>query len=282
MIQPTTREIAEALHRPELLSATVIDSGQNNRVLDTGKLIVRIPRHDEARSELIREAAGLAVLAPSLPLPVPVPEVRNVGAFVVAVHRKLPGEPLLSLDGMDVAQKQELARELALFLRALHALPHDVLPAAAPTDPMAEWRDLLGQLEAKALPLLPAAVGKTIRDNFALFIGRAPAAPRTITHGDFGTGNILLDNGKVSGIIDFAGCGEGDPAYDLASLSAGLGDEFLALMAPHYPGIAAMRDRITFYRSTFPLLDILFGVDHGDADALEAGLRSLTVDDVPA
>lgn len=282
MTLPTTGEIAEALHQPELLSATVIDSGQNNRILDTGQIIVRIPRHDEARSELVREAAGLAVLAPRLPLPVPVPEVRTVGTYVVAVHRKLPGEPLLSLDGMHDAQRQELARDLARFLRALHALPLDILPPSAPIDPMAEWRDLLAQLEAKALPLLPAAVGKTIRDNFARFIGDVPAAPRTITHGDFGTGNILVDNGKASGIIDFAGCGEGDPAYDLASLSAGLGDEFLALMAPHYPGIAAMRDRIAFYRSTFPLLDVLFGVDHDDAAALEAGLRSLTVDDVPA
>ncbi|MDH4987983.1 hypothetical protein QEZ47_21175 [Aminobacter anthyllidis] len=85
--------------------------------------------------------------------------------------------------------------------------------------------------------------------------------------------------GKLSAVIDFAGCGEGDPAYDLASLSAGLGDEFLALMAPQYPGIAVIRDRITFYRSTFPLLDVLFGVDHGDSAALEAGLRALTGSD---
>jgi len=281
-MRPTAEEIAEALHQPEILSATVIDSGQNNRILDTGKFIVRIPRHDEARRDLAREADVLAALAPMLPVPVPTPELRTVGAHVVAVHRKLPGQPLHSLDGMDEAQKQDLARDLALFLRALHALPGDFLPDAASTDPMAEWRDLLSQVEAKALPLLPAAVGNSIRDSFIRFLGRAPDAPRTITHGDFGTGNILIDNGKVSGVIDFAGCGVGDPAYDLASLSAGLGDDVLALMPPHYPGIAAMRDRIAFYRGTFPLLDVLFGVDHGDAHALEAGLRSLAAGDVPA
>ncbi|WP_439502490.1 phosphotransferase family protein [Aminobacter ciceronei] len=282
MIQPTAREIAEALHQPEFLSATVIDSGQNNRIFDTGKVIVRIPRHDEARRDLAREADVLAVLAPMLPVPVPAPELRNVGAYVVAVHRKLPGEPLLSLDGMTAAQAQELARDLALFLCALHALPQDMLRDAALADPMAEWRDLLERLEAKALPLLPAAVANSIRNSFIRFLGRVPDAPRTITHGDFGTGNILVDKGRVSGVIDFAGCGAGDPAYDLASLSAGLGDDVLALMAPHYSGIAGMRDRITFYRSTFPLLDVLFGVDHGDAVALDAGLRSLTAGNVPA
>jgi aminoglycoside 2''-phosphotransferase len=281
-MQPTVQEIAAALHAPDMVSATIIDSGQNNRVLDTGRHLVRVPRHDEARSDLVREAAILAVLAPRLPLPVPAPQLRAVGTHVVAVHRKLPGEPLLSLDGMTEAQKQELARDLALFLRALHAIPVALLPAETVADPMAEWHALRDKVEAKALPLLPADTSTSIRDRFDRFLAQALVTPRRIIHGDFGTGNILVADGKVSGVIDFAGCGIGDPAYDFASLSAGLGGDFLALMAPRYPGIAAMSDRITFYRSTFPLLDMLFGVDHGDAAALEAGLRALTGSDAAA
>ncbi|WP_395450017.1 phosphotransferase [Aminobacter sp. UC22_36] len=281
-MRPTVQEIAEALHAPEMLSATVIDSGQNNLVLDTGDLIVRVPRHDGARRDLAKEAGILAALAPSLPLPVPAPQLQTVGPHVVAVHRKLPGESLLSLAGMTDTQKLELAGDLALFLRALHAIPVGLLPAEAAPDPVAEWRALRDQLEAKALPLLPAVTGAAIRARFDRFVGQALSAPRTITHGDFGTGNILVVDGKVSGVIDFAGCGEGDPAYDLASLSAGLGDEFLLLMEPHYPGIAAMSERISFYRSTFALLDMLFGIDHGEAAALEAGLRALTGSDAAA
>ncbi|WP_192569148.1 aminoglycoside phosphotransferase family protein [Aminobacter carboxidus] len=277
MMRPTVQEIAQALQAAELLSAAFIDSGQNNLVLDAGDLIVRVPRHDEARRDLAREAGILAVLAPRLPWPVPAPHLRSVGAHVVAVHRKVAGEPLLSLAGMTDKQKLELARDLALFLRALHAMPVELLPAAAATDTMAEWRELRDKLDAKALPLLPADTGAAIRARFDRFLGNGRDTPRAIIHGDFGTGNILVHNGQVSGVIDFAGCGEGDPAYDLASLSAGLGDEFLMLMASHYPGIAAMSDRITFYRSTFPLLDLLFGVEHGDAAALEAGLRALDV-----
>lgn len=273
MIQPTSREIAEALDLPELLFATVIDGGQNNSILDTGKLIVRIPRHDEARSDLAREAVVLAVLAQRLPLPVPAPELRDVGPLVVAVHRKLPGEPLLSLDGMDDGQSRELARDLALFLRALHALPGEILPVSAPDDPMAEWRDLLGQVEARVFPLVPSDFGLSIAAQFDRFFANGPY-PRAVIHGDFGTGNILVHDDRASGVIDFSGCGIGDPAYDLASLSAGLGDGFLDLMRD-YPGIAGMAGRIQFYRSTFPLLDVLFGLEHGDAHALEAGLQAL-------
>lgn len=274
MIQPTVQQIAEALQEPEMLTAAVIDSGQNNRILDTGQLIVRVPRHDEARSDLVREATVLAALAPRLPLPVPAPEVLGVAAHVVAVHRRLPGEPLLSLDGMNDAQKHELACDLALFLRALHALPCEILPTSAPTDSMAEWRDLFGQVEAGVLPLIPQDVGASIAAQFDRFLANGPY-PRTIIHGDFGTGNILVHADRVSGVIDFSECGVGDPAYDFASLSAGLGDGFLDLMRACYPGIAGMAERILFYRSTFPLLDALFGLEHGDAKVLEAGLEAL-------
>jgi aminoglycoside phosphotransferase (APT) family kinase protein len=34
-------------------------------------------------------------------------------------------------------------------------------------------------------------------------------------HGDFAASNILVQNGKLSGIIDFGGMGVGDPACDL-------------------------------------------------------------------
>lgn len=275
-MRPTVQEIATALRAPELLSASVIDTGQNNYVFDTGNLIVRVPRHDEAQSDLAWEARVLAALAPLLPLPVPATELRTVGTHVIALHPKLPGQPLLSLARLDDGQKRELARCLAGFLRALHAVPPDALPARAADDHLGEWRDLFSKVEAKVFPLVPSEIGVTIRDRFDGFLadGNEPSA-RAIIHGDFGTGNILIDGGCVSGVIDFAGCGLGDPAYDFASLSAGLGDDFVALMEPHYPGMAMMRDRVRFYRGTFPLLDVLFGVEHGDANALEAGLETL-------
>lgn len=276
MMHPTVPEIAAALHAPQMLSASVIDTGQNNFVLATDTLIVRVPRHSQARSDLAWEANVLAVLASQLPLPVPATELRTIGTHAIAVHPKLPGKPLLSVAELDDEHKQELASSLAGFLRDIHAIALDALPARAADDHLAEWRDLFSKVEAKVFPLVPREIGASIRDRFDSFLadGNEPPA-RAIIHGDFGPGNILIDGGCVSGIIDFAGSGPGDPAYDFASLSAGLGDDFVALMEPHYPDMAMMRDRVRFYRGTFPLLDVLFGVEHGDANALEAGLETL-------
>lgn len=276
MTRPTLQQIAEALHAPEMLSASVIDTGQNNHVLASATLIVRIPRHSQEQGDLVWEARVLAALAQLLPLPVPATQLHTIGKHMAAVHARLPGKPLLSLAGLDDGQKRDLAHSLAAFLRALHAIPLDVLPAPVADDHLAEWRDLFVEVEAKLFPLVPHDIAVSIRERFESFLATGyERLRRTIIHGDFGTGNILVEGGRVSGVIDFAGCAVGDPAYDFASLSAGLGDGFVALMEPHYPGIPAMQDRIGFYRSTFALLDVLFGLEHGDANALEAGLATL-------
>lgn len=276
-MRPSPSEIASAVGRPEILSAVVIDTGQNNLVLDAGELIVRVPRHVGACRDLERETKALAALAGRLPLAIPSVTVIALASGTFATHRKLPGTPLLGLAGMSDAECQQLADRLAGFLRVLHTLPADTLgePDDA-ADPKAEWRSLLADVDENVLPLLPTDIAATVRDRFEQFlVGDGRPFAKAIIHGDFGTGNILVDDGQVSGVIDFAGCAIGDPAYDFASLSAGLGDDFLALMRPSYPGIDGMLERIRFYRSTFPLLDVLFGLEHGDDGALKAGLDAL-------
>src|SRR5207248_5153726 len=45
---------------------------------------------------------------------------------------------------------------------------------------------------------------------------RPPMVPPTLIHGDFTVDNVLIADGKVSGIVDWAGGAFGDPRYDLA------------------------------------------------------------------
>ncbi|PLP58505.1 hypothetical protein CYK37_16585 [Mesorhizobium loti] len=270
--RPTPAEIAAALKLPP--SPKVVSTGQNNLVLDFGEMIVRQPYYSSGVRELTREANVLATLRPHLPLLVPVLELRDVGGHVLSIHRKLAGEPITDPGMLPHEERQAFARDLAAFLTALHALPVTLLPDIEDVDPLAEWHQMLRQCEEHAFPLLPADITAGLRQRFRAFLS-APGMPaRAIIHGDFGAGNILVQDGRLSGVIDFAGCGVGDPAYDFASLAAGFGDDFLALVELHTPISKAMRDRMTFYHFTFPLLDVLFGVEQGDDEALRAGLRS--------
>lgn len=271
---PSMADVAQALNLRTRPSNPLIASGQNNLVYDFTTVIVRVPRHADAERDLEREADILAAIRPHLPVPVPALTLHRVGEHLVSVHEKLEGEPLLSLADMALETQRNLACDLAAFLRALHALPVDILPPGSCAQPTSEWHQLFEACVADVFPRLPADAAARIRRDFEAYLAASETLPRTIIHSDFGTGNILVRNGTLSGVIDFAGCGIGDPAYDFASLAAGLGDGFIALMPEHYPGLAAMQTRMAFYRCTFPLLDVLFGLRHGDTQALNAGLSA--------
>jgi aminoglycoside 2''-phosphotransferase len=96
-----------------------------------------------------------------------------------------------------------------------------------------------------------------------------------LKHGDFGPSNILFDEEKqtVTGVIDFGSSGMGDPAYDFAGLLSGYGEEFIEWCGDVYPEVKALVGRIRFYQGTFALLEALFGAEHGDEVAFEAGLE---------
>lgn len=64
----------------------------------------------------------------------------------------------------------------------------------------------------------------------------------------------------------------GDAAMDYAAAST-LHPRMLELMHTSHPAIGPLLQRITFYRSAFALQETIFGAEHGDATALESGLR---------
>jgi aminoglycoside 2''-phosphotransferase len=212
---------------------------------------------------------------PFLSTPVPEVELRNAGEHLVSVHAKLHGEPLSDLSGLKEKEQQLLAVDLATFLTELHSIPTAHWALGPVAQDGSEWRELLAQCEAQVFPLIPAERATELRQQFGEFLAIWEFLPCRIIHGDFGTGNILIDQDRLTGVIDFSGCGPGDPAYDFASLAAGFGDAFTDLVLNHFPEQEGMRTRIEFYRSTFPLLDILHGIENDDKEALRAGLMGV-------
>jgi aminoglycoside 2''-phosphotransferase len=45
-------------------------------------------------------------------------------------------------------------------------------------------------------------------------------------------------------------------------------------LAASYPGLDAIWERVTFWHGTYALEEALFGVENGDAEAFEAGIRN--------
>ncbi|WP_246802197.1 phosphotransferase family protein [Ensifer sp. ENS06] len=270
---PLQRIVAE-LGLPSEPPAVLIGSGQNSVAYELDGRILRLARHCGAQRDLVREAAALRAVRPLLPVPVPDLEVRRIDGQFVSLHAKILGEPLSDLTGLRIGAQRVLAADLAAFQKALHSLPIDSVEAEPAEASLSEWNGLLAQCEAVAFPLLSPDVVTGLRKRFSDFLATCDALPQCLIHGDFGTGNILVDRGRLSGVIDFSGCGPGDPAYDFASLAAGLGDPFVDLVLAHFSPATAARDRMGFYRMTFPLLDILYGVENCHPETVRAGVHA--------
>jgi aminoglycoside 2''-phosphotransferase len=144
-------------------------------------------------------------------------------------------------------------------------------------DTYAESADIYARIRKKLFGYMRPDAQEWTTGHFEGFLNDASnfEYEPVLKHGDFGPSNILFDQGKqtVSGVIDFGSSGMGDPAYDFAGLLSGYGEGFIELCGDVYPEVKVLMRRIRFYQGTFALLEALFGIEHGDEEAFEAGLE---------
>lgn len=247
--QELVRELLRERH-PELADHPLVLGalGWDNQVWRLGDdLAVRLPWATPTADALLRkEHAWLPLLAPRLPLPVPVPQrlhepsARFPRPWLVTTW--VPGEPA----DRAPATRGESADALAAFLTALHR----PAPAGAPASRdrggrLADTADGIarGLASAAALGLVadPDAVRAVWEDAAA-----APEwpGPPVWLHGDLHPANVLTRDGTFCGVIDFGALFAGDPACDLAAawslLPDGTVDRFHAAYRPT-PDTATLR-----------------------------------------
>ncbi|MBF0688560.1 MAG: phosphotransferase [Cellulomonas sp.] len=226
----TTPEITADLVRdllrdqhPDLadLPLREVDGGWGNQMWRLGsELAVRIQRMDTKPDHQLKERRWLPVLAPRLPLPVPVP-VRDGAASarfgkLWTVMTWVPGQPL---DHGSITRGEHAADTLATFLRALHVEAPADAPVATdrgghPKDCTGGFEHFLGSVDTEALGCDAADVRAVWDDAVA-----APAweGPPVWVHGDLHPANVVVTDGTLAGVVDFGDLFAGDPAWDLAA-----------------------------------------------------------------
>lgn len=201
------------------LPLTRIESmGTDNVIYRLGTdLCVRLPRIPSAAAQLEKELHWLPRLAPSLPLTIPA--VVGTGKsnaqypFCWSVLRWLVGKNLSSVPAIDMHQ---IARDLANFLRALQNIEvaGDVLPALRGAPLATQDYEM-----RKALVLLHGIIDTekitTIWEQ-CLCVPAWSKRP-VLVHGDLLPANMLIQDERLSSVIDFGLLGIGDPAIDLLS-----------------------------------------------------------------
>lgn len=181
-------------------------------VADTanGRYVVKRSRGEQFGSWLQREYEVLETLAQA-PFPIPHPYAfvqremaEGLESWLVMSY--VPGEPLVVAIGNEGDQGVRLSvlRAFGNILAAIHRYPMPLELRSDRVLEQAEYNFLHYSVEGSAELL------EHLKQHRPLPI------PPTLIHGDFTVDNVLIAEGKVTGIIDWVGGGMGDPRYDLA------------------------------------------------------------------
>jgi aminoglycoside phosphotransferase (APT) family kinase protein len=203
------------------LALREVAGGWDNKMWRLGEeLAVRLPRTERAPALLRTEQRWLPIVAPGLPLPVPVPvragepSARFPQPWTVA--RWVHGEPA---DQAPISGPQS-ADALAGFLRALHHPAPGEAPAGQDRGVrLKALGERFGPWFSEQFPeIASSGVGAGVRRVWEQAAAADPwAAAPVWVHGDLHPANVVTAGGTLSGVLDFGEMCAGDPAADLAA-----------------------------------------------------------------
>lgn len=242
-----SREVVRALLReqhPDLADREIGDptEGFDMAVFRLGEdLAVRLPRHREAISSLAVEVRWARELSEGWTFPTQ--RIVRMGVpgeefpWDWAITSWLPGR-IAARHPLDASAAPELGRALAEIHRPAPAdAPFDVEQGIRLTERDPVLREFL-----RALPVVGSGRGPMVDPGAVEELwGRALAvpddAPRVWIHADLHPFNVISEEGRFGGIIDWSGVSRGDPAVDLGFLWLLLGRDAVAEAYRAYGGL---------------------------------------------
>ena len=202
----------------ELEIYPVKQSGHDNRTFHLGKeMLLRLPSDYKYVAQIEKEFKWLPFLAKNISLPITCPIALGIPTeeFPVswAVNQFIEGETVRKYNLFDI---NRFAVDLAAFLKELQRIETKEGPLPGEhnfyrgLNPAIYQKEVNGTLQMlkKELPV------ETLKDIWADSVATKWKNPPVWIHGDIAPGNLLVQNGKLSGVIDFGIMGIGDPACD--------------------------------------------------------------------
>ena len=194
-------------------------SGWDNKTFRLGEdMSVRLPSAEGYNAQVEKEQRWLPTFAPLLPLPIPAPlalgRPSEIYPWNWSVYKWLKGENATPECITDLSQ---FATTLAQFLVSLQKVDategvlygeHNFFRGGPVATYDAETRQsiliLKDEIDTEAAAEVWEAALSTTWHKLPVWV-----------HGDVANGNLLVERGQLSAVIDFGCMGTGDPACDL-------------------------------------------------------------------
>ncbi|MCA9939781.1 MAG: aminoglycoside phosphotransferase family protein [Anaerolineales bacterium] len=280
------RRIRERFPDLSIQSVTLNQDGQYNDVLIINEaLVFRFARYPAAAERLEREIDILKLLERYVTLPIPRPLFYDLEhdqqRMAFMGYPIIPGRPLWRhvFRQINIPEVLDnLAMQIATFLRELHSVPLDVVRRLRlPLEDEAEaYAAMFTRVREDLFQYMRPEAQEGVTHHFEGFLQNpgVSAFRPALRHGDFGTSNLLWDPAmeRLTGVVDFGDAGLGDAAVDFAGILASFGHDFYTRCSDYYPEMRAAVSRARFYAGTFALQEALHGLDTSDADAFGNGI----------
>lgn len=194
-------------------------SGNDNRTFRLGEdMSVRLPSAQCYAAHVRTEQVWLPKLAPHLPLPIPIPLVMGQPEFGYpwhwSINRWLNGE---NATFERINDLDEFARDLADFLNTLQGIDANSAPRPGQENFFrggdlsvydSQTRECISELRDVIDTGAATAVWKSALEA-------KWKKPPVWIHGDVAVGNLLVEKGRLSAVIDFGQLAAGDPSCDV-------------------------------------------------------------------
>lgn len=257
----------------------------NIALVVNGQYVFRLPRRKIAAALIATESFALPLLAPRLPLPIPVPQF--VGTpdsdypYPFLGYALLPGTTACR-GALTEVERARNAPVLARFLAALHAVPvDDTTRAIAPGDDIERTnlpkraekaKERLHTLKAR-LAALNLSLASLLELTDRLALTPPWTKPTCWVHGDLYARHLLVDESRaLCGVIDWGDVHLGDPALDLSIAFTFLPVSAHAAFREAYGTIEeATWARARFRAIHYSAILMLYGDDIGDRAIAEIG-----------
>lgn len=224
----------------DLSMEPIANQGWDNRTFRLGNAMsIRLPSARDYAEQVQKEQLWLPKLAPYLP--VAIPRTLAMGKpglsypWHWSIYRWIEGDVASAESITDSCQ---LAYDLGSFLVALQQIDASEGPAAGAHNfhrggSLAIYDSQMQQAIARLQDKMHVTAVRTMWTEALSSVWQQ--APVWV-HGDVAVGNMLLDHGRLCGVIDFGCCAVGDPASDLVvawTLFSGKSRELFRSILPY-------------------------------------------------
>jgi aminoglycoside phosphotransferase (APT) family kinase protein len=195
-------------------------SGTDHTMFRLGDdMALRVPRRPSAVLQVLKEQEFLPAISRSLTIATPTP-IRAIGAcdsfgYPWSVCRWIEGYTLQRTpDFVEI----DFVQDIGLFLAHLKSTKVSDVP---PPGPHNFGRGVALQARDEETRASIAAIADEFDETALLLAWDKALAARpytlrpTLIHGDLAPPNILINQGRLSGVLDWGGLAVGDPACDL-------------------------------------------------------------------